>query len=66
MHRAHRARELAHLEEELDGEALELLAAQLAVGDLVPEGVAAEGPAGLDTRDRITSYNVCYTKLLRS
>src|SRR5262245_8052860 len=53
VHRAHGAGELAHLEEELDGEEPELLAAQLAVGDREPERVAAEGPAGLDARDEI-------------
>ena len=53
MHRAHGARELAHLQEELDGEELQLLAAQLAVGELEPERVTAEGPPGLDARDEI-------------
>src|SRR5262249_22491516 len=40
--------------EELDGEHLELLAAQLAVGELEPERVTAEGPAALDARDQIS------------
>ena len=53
MHRAHGAGELAHLQEELDGEELQLLAAQLAVGELEPERVTAEGPPGLDARDQI-------------
>src|SRR5579862_4486014 len=53
VHRAYRARELAHLQEELDGEELELLAAQLAVGQLVPERVTAEGAPRLDARGQI-------------
>jgi hypothetical protein len=53
MHRAHGAGKLAHLKEALDGEALKLLAAQLAIGDLEPEWVTAEGPPGLDARDQI-------------
>ena len=53
VHRAHGARELAHLQEELDGEELQLLAAQLAVGELEPERVTAEGPPRLDARDQI-------------
>ena len=53
MHRAHGAGELAHLQEELDGEALQLLAAELAVGEREPERVSTEGPPGLDTRDQI-------------
>src|SRR5581483_3705697 len=55
VHRAHGARELAHLQEELHGERLELIAAQLAVGEREPERVAAEGPARLDARDQIAN-----------
>src|SRR5262249_39979080 len=44
---------LTHLQEELDGEQLQLFAAQLAVGDLEPERVAPEGPPGLDAREEI-------------
>src|SRR5262249_16006886 len=50
MHRAHGAGKLAHQQEELDGEHLQLFAAQLAVGELEPERVTTEGPAGLDAR----------------
>src|SRR5262249_23173350 len=53
VHRAHGAGELAYLQEELDGEQLQLLAAQLAVGELQPERVTTEGPARLDARDEI-------------
>jgi hypothetical protein len=53
MHRAHGARELAHLQEELDGEELQLLAAELAVGEIEPERMAAERPPRLDPRDEI-------------
>src|SRR5262249_49080847 len=54
VHRADGAGKLAHLQEELDGEHLELLAAQLAVGELEPERVTTEGPAALDARDQIS------------
>jgi cytochrome P450 len=53
VHRAHGARELAHLQEELDGEELQLLAAELAIGEIEPQRVTAEGPPRLDPRDEI-------------
>jgi hypothetical protein len=51
VHRAHGAREFAYLQEELNGEDLQLLAAQFAVGEREPERVAAEGPTGFDARN---------------
>jgi len=53
VHRAHAARELAHLQEKLDGEDLQLIAAELAVRDVDPERMTAEGPSRLDARDQI-------------
>src|SRR5262245_50291128 len=55
VHGAHRAGELAHLEEELNGERLQLLAAQLAVGDVEPERVTAEGAPRRDTRGQVSN-----------
>ena len=53
VHAADCARELAHLQEELDGEELELRAGELPVGDGEPQRVAAEGSARLDARHEI-------------
>src|SRR6185369_10326998 len=53
VHRAHGAGKLAHLEEELHGEALHLRAVELPVGDREPEGMATEGPPRLDAREQI-------------
>src|SRR5262249_35987174 len=41
------------LQEELDGEHLQLFPAQLAVGELEPERVATEGPPAFDAREQI-------------
>jgi hypothetical protein len=45
---AHRARELAHLQEEFEREALQAGAVDAALGDPVPERVAAEAAPGDD------------------
>ena len=45
---AHRARELAHLQEELDREALQPGAVDAALGDPVPERMTAEAAPRLD------------------
>src|SRR6185369_1910236 len=49
----HGAWELAHLEEELHGEELHLLSAQLSVGDGVPQRMPTEGSPRLDAREQI-------------
>lgn len=51
VHRAHRARELAHPEREWDGEPLELRARELAVREREPERMSAEGPPRLAARE---------------
>ena len=53
MQRAHGARELAHLEEELHGEGAEGGAREASLRDAEPERMAAEGPARVDQRVEI-------------
>src|SRR5262249_40539319 len=53
VHRAHAAWKLTHLQEELDGEHLQLFPAQLALGELAPERVVAEGTPAFDAREQI-------------
>src|SRR5712664_2491305 len=58
VQRAHRARELADLEEELHGERAEGGAREPSLRDPEPERMAAEGAAGVDRRPQVLDERV--------